>query len=145
MPKKPRPPKPDGPPPLNNKDHLERANYAIQASLLLRQLGVNRAGHGDQISATSTAKTPNASNSPASVQQAQSAQSAQSEAGPSHVPIESTRMRDEQPTTVTADASRGTAPARKRRSKGGNESLGHLSRAEVTSMRKWTVHNQVKL
>ncbi|EJT48094.1 hypothetical protein A1Q1_02904 [Trichosporon asahii var. asahii CBS 2479] len=86
MPKKPRPPRPDGPPPLNNKDHLERANYAIQASLLLRQLGVNRAGRGDEIS-TTTARTKQAkpaqpTKSTASVHQLQPP----SEPGPSDAP-----------------------------------------------------------
>lgn len=145
MPKKPRPPRPDGPPPLNNKDHLERANYAIQASLLLRQLGVNRAGRADEIS-TTTARTKQAkpaqpTKSTASVHQLQPP----SEPGPSDAPAVSTGKVDEEPAAATTNAPKTVARSRKRTPKGGKEPLGNLSRAEVTSMRKWTVHNQVKL
>lgn len=138
MPKKPRPPKPDGPPPLSNKDHLERANYALQASLLLRQLGVNRAAHGGEISTTSTTKPAEAS---ASVQPAQHS----SEAGPSQAPADPTSEAAGDAGTRGTEGPRSEVRSRKRRSKAGKEPLADLARAEVTSMRKWTVHNQVKL
>lgn len=138
MPKKPRPPKPDGPPPLSNKDHLERANYALQASLLLRQLGVNRAAHGREISTTSTTKPAKASTS---VQPAQLS----NEAGPSQAHVNPTSEAAGDSGTRGAEGSKSGARSRKRRSQGGKEPLGDLARAEVTSMRKWTVHNQVRL
>lgn len=137
MPKKPRPPKPDGPPPLNNKDHLERANYAMQASLLLRQLGVNRAqAHGDEISATSA--TARATTRPQPVHLL-------AEPGPSQLHAGASGERAADGETRVADGSKSATRSRKRRSTGGKEPLGDLSRTEVSSMRKWTVHNQVKL
>lgn len=135
MPKKPRPPRPDGPPPLNNKDHLERANYALQASLLLRQLGVNRAP--GEISTTARAKPDEPARA---VQPAY----ASSEPGSSRQTADHAGESAANADARGAEGSR-SARARRRRSKGGKEPLADLSRAEVTSMRKWTVHNQVKL
>lgn len=123
MAKKPRPQKIDAPPPLNNKDHLERVNYALQASLLLRQLGANRthaAGVTESRDATEQLSSDAASDGRHD-------------------------DRGSSDSVKQGRLSRAAARQRKRQSKSAKEALGELSRTEVTSLRKWTVHNQVKL
>lgn len=54
MPRRPQRSKGDAPPPLPNRDHLERANFALQASVFLQHLGVTTAGESQASTSAST-------------------------------------------------------------------------------------------
>lgn len=58
MPRRPQRTRGDAPPPLANRDHLERANFALQASVFLQQLGVSSSPGASTSATASTSAFP---------------------------------------------------------------------------------------
>lgn len=120
MPKRTQPGRGDAPPPLPNRDHLERANFALQASVFLQQLGLSAASTSAAAEASTSTSRPHAA------------------LDPSFPPprIETSRKDNGKGKARAVEAE----PVR-----GPNADFARLARHEMRAFRKWTVHNLVKL
>lgn len=123
MPRRPQRGGANAPPPLPNRDHLERANFALQASVFLQQLGLSTASTSTAVEA-STSDSDSRSHSHAALD-------------PSFPPpcLDS-----------RSDKGKGKARAVEAEPvRTPKADFARLARHEMRAFRKWTVHNLVKL